>query len=153
MITARYGSDEFRLLLDEVAEAVDREAHPCIIFVDGTGAAKQSALTALADHTSLDLYRRDATGLVGERPLQTQGNLREAFDTMVDVPNILAFEHADAVFEASERKDEVVEPDAHTSTDYLYERIEHKPGVTVLELSEPRYVAQAEEVAFAVVKF
>ncbi len=154
MMTARFGTDEFRDLIEEVGAAVDDRRNVCVVLLGGDNQARQSALSALADYTSLDVYQRDAAALIGERPLQSQGNLREAFDQASDAPTILVFNDADALFEAARREAEEhdLDEDARTLVDYLFDRIGSKPGVTVLHLCYPEHLGRAKEVADAVIK-
>ena len=146
MIKIKYGSEEFDRFVSEIGDAVSGGEGRCIILVGGSEESRREALSAIGDRTALNVHQRDAATLIGENAHQTQGLIREAFDTASEGASILYLANADAVFEDSEREQEEkqLDADAQTAREYLFQRMIHRDGVTVLGLSDARHQNIAE---------
>lgn len=149
-----YGSDEFERFVTEIGEAVSNGEGRCLVFAGGRDERRREALNAIGDRTTLNVHRRDAATLIGENAHQTQGLIREAFDTASEGASILYLENADAIFADSEREAEErqLDADAQTAREYLFQRMNHRSGVTILALGDARHQKEAENVAHAVVE-
>ena len=74
-------------------------ASACLVFASSDNEQRQKVLATLTEHLPYNLHQVKADTLVGERHIETQGNLRETFDDTGEEGHILVFENADALYE------------------------------------------------------
>jgi hypothetical protein len=84
---------------DELASSFSTGASACLVFASSDNEQRQKALATLTEHLPYNLHQVKADTLVGERHIETQGNLRETFDDTGEEGHILVFENADALYE------------------------------------------------------
>ena len=121
--------------LTPLAEALQRtDGSVCILFVGATEAQRTEALNTLTEDLSYNLHQVNLAQLIGDRPIQTQGNLREVFDNASEQASLLFLNQADPLFNTPEERD--ADADDHTPIDYLFERIEAFSGIVVLSLQD-----------------
>lgn len=145
-----YGSDEFEQAVARVPEALRSGEGMIFLFVGASKEEKQEGLTAVSAGDELNLHRFKVPNLLGDRLVETQGYLREAFDHADEDAAVLFFDEADVLFdgpdatgqpEGAEQK--AGEQDAALS-DYFFDRVEAYPGVAIVCFSSPRYVSRLE---------
>ena len=74
--TQSYDADSF----DELASSLSTGASACLVFASSDNEQRQKVLATLTEHLPYNLHQVKADTLVGERHIETQGNLRETFD-------------------------------------------------------------------------
>ena len=140
--TVSYDSSDYE-------QAVERLKHTQglhLLFAQPTDDQKQQALAVLTKQLDFNVHQVNAHSLTGNRFVETQGNLREIFDTAQGEANIIIFDQADALFEerkAGENDQEEEEEEA--IEDYLFQRMEAFKGAVVLCLHEDEHVRQVSQ--------
>jgi hypothetical protein len=142
--TQSYDADSF----DELASSLSTGASACLVFASSDNERRQKVLATLTEHLPYNLHQVKADTLVGERHIETQGNLRETFDDTGEEGHILVFENADALYElpgAEEEKEAEEERDETTMMpiEYAFERIDSFTGVVVLSFQNQKYSEDA----------
>lgn len=118
-----------------------RDGSACILFAGATEAQRAEALNTLTEKLSYNLHQVDLAQLIGDRPIQTQGNLREVFDNASEQASLLVLNQADPLFDTLEERE--ADTDEHTPVDYLFERIAAFPGIVVVSLQNADLVRAA----------
>ena len=142
--TQSYDANSF----DELAGSLSTGASACLVFASSDNEQRQKVLATLTEHLPYNLHQVKADTLVGERHIETQGNLRETFDDTGEEGHILVFENADALYElpgAEEEKEAEEERDETTMMpiEYAFERIDSFTGVVVLSFQNQKYSEDA----------
>ncbi len=133
--TARYGEASYDEALASVRAAVAQREGLRVAFVGADGTQRREALGALVQQVSLNAHHYEVSNLLGERFVETQGNLREAFDKADEGAALLFFDGADVLFAPSPSGKAPAEQDALTPADYFFQRARAFPGALVLCLS------------------
>ena len=139
--TLSYNSSDYE-------QAVERLKHTLglyILFARPTDDQKQQALTVLTKQLDFNVHQVSAPSLISDRFVETQGNLREIFDTAQGEANIIIFEKADALFEVERKMGEDDQEEEEAVGDYLFQRMEAFKGAVVLCLYEDEHVRQVSQ--------
>ena len=102
------------------------------LFVGPPGAGKARAAEALAKELGKDLLRVDLGQLASKYIGETEKNLARVFDAAAQGGAVLLFEEADALFGKRTGVKDSHDRYAHSDVDYLLQRAEAHPGLTVL---------------------
>lgn len=145
--TLTYRREAGASLAEAVARARSEGGGCAVLFAGGTPAQRREALEALGTHTGLSVHQVALSSLLGERPEQTRGNLRETFDQVNPDGTLLYLDEGDAFVAAVEDAPdaEFEDADALTSVRYLFQRMRAYRGVVVLVLETPGHEAEARE--------
>lgn len=141
--TARYGEASYDEVLASVRASVAEREGLQVAFVGAGEAQCREALGALFQQVSLNVHQYTVSNLLGARFVETQGNLREAFDKADEGAALLFFDGADVLFASSPSGEASAEQGALTPADYFFQRAKAFPGALVLCLSA-RYADEAE---------
>jgi len=152
-----YGTDGFDRAVDRVGDALRSGGGIVFLFVGASKEEKQEALMKISDKDDLNLHRFKVPTLIGERLVETQGNLREAFDHADEDAAVLFFDEADVLLDRARDRGEPApqteeEADAEQKadqedaalSDYFFDRVEAYPGVSIVCFSGPQYVGRLE---------
>ena len=129
-------------------QAVERLKHTRglhLVFAQPTDDQKQQALAVLTKQLDFNMHQVNAHSLIGDRFVETQGNLRETFDMAQGEANIIIFEKADALFEVEREAGENDQEEEEAIADYLFQRMEAFKGAVVLCLHEDEHVRQVSQ--------
>ena len=141
MQTLTYGSHPFQQQVDTLLERLDDDGGIRIACCEMSEKDCRAFIGELSDATALSVHQVDAGQLISDRSIETQGNLREVFDTTQGEPAILFFNKVDAFFDRPVEESEDVEAradkggDALLPIDYLYDRMKAFSGIVVLSIS------------------
>lgn len=165
--TVAYDSDDFERATERIPEALRSGEGMIFLLVGASQEEKQEVLTKLSAPGELNLHRFKVPNLVGDRLVETQGNLREAFDHADEDAAVLFFDEADVLLDGSgdrnepapetkkeKKKAERAEQEDAALSDYFFDRVENYPGVAAVCFSEEGYVDRLEgHGADVIVKF
>jgi AAA+ superfamily predicted ATPase len=140
--TVSYGSGDFEEATDRIGEALRSGAGMIFLFIGASQEQKQEALTKLSAPDRLNLHQYGVPNLIGERLVETQGHLREAFDTSDEDAAVIFFDEADVLLDSSHA--DAADADDAALSDYFFDRVESYPGVAVVCFSAPEYVGRLE---------
>jgi len=148
----RFGTDAFDRALDALVADRNARTGTHFIFHDGTREQRQQALARLTRHATGNVHQFEVPSLLADRHVQTQNNLRKAFDHAAEERALLYLDRADALFvhEHSDAPDDDAVP---STREYVFDRVAAYDGLVVLGLQRRRHVERAQEVAHLVVTF
>lgn len=147
-----FESDEFQDLVEIVEKCFDARQSLGIVFLGGRIERWREAVAALEEPARPNVYQYDMARFIGERAVETQGNIREVFDRVGGEPALLLFVNGDALFK--EGQSGGAEKDAITPADYLLQRVAAFEGVSVLCVLQEDVLERREASALeAVVQF
>lgn len=132
----RMGTDAYRELLDELEACGSSGECRSLLLAGGTEEDVQQLLADVSEATTLSVHQVDARRLMGERGIQTQGNLREVFDSTTGDSAVLVFNHLDVLLQDEDEAPQAETPTEDDDTlrpiDYLFDRIDACSGAVVL---------------------
>lgn len=137
----QYGTEAFtrnlRTLMDDEASAAPR-----FLFHGGTREQRQQALATLTRYTTANVHQFQVPSLLSEQRMQTQNNLRKAFDHAAEEGALLYFDKSDALFTHThaDSPDEGDEDAVPTTSEYFFDRVDAYDGVVVLGLQRKKHV-------------
>lgn len=149
--TVAYDSDEFDQVVSGIGDSIRSGDGIVLLFVGASEEQRQEGLTRVSAQDELNLHRFRVPNLIGERLVETQGNLREAFDHADEDAAVLFFDEADILFdtsldlEADPEEQEKSEQEGIALSNYFFDRVEAYPGVSIVCFSSPQYVNRLEE--------
>lgn len=136
----RPGTAAYRDLLADLESCGEQGECMAVLLAGGNERDVQQLLGDVTEAASHSVHQFDVRKLVGERAIQTQGNLREVFDSTSGEAAILVFEHVDALVQGSDEAPQAETPNEDDDTlrpiDYLFDRIHAYAGVVVLHLAD-----------------
>lgn len=150
-----YGTDAFNRALRRVLAAENgHDPGARLLFYGGTRESRQQGLATLTRHTSGNVHQFRVPSLLAERRMQTQNNLRKAFDHAAEESALLYFDSADALFAHAHLDDEEAEDQPEPNTlEYFFDRVVAYEGVAVLTVQKESHVERAKEHVDLVVEF
>lgn len=126
-----------------------------LIFYGGIRERRQQALATLTRYATENVHQFRVPSLLRDQRMQTQNNLRKAFDHAAEESALLYFDKADSIFSHShtdtfpESKDSA----APTTVEYFFDRVQAYDGVIVLGLQRKRHVKWTEDHVQVIVRF
>lgn len=146
MQTVRFDSPEFKQILSQFEtqpqETDSGSNNLLVLFAGCRDEQKQKAIGEITEASGFNMHQMDLSGLVGERRLVTQGNLREIFDSNQEDASIL-FLDADAFFTAVNQAEYDAGEDTLTPINYLFQRMENHKGIIILRLVQAEHLDKA----------
>jgi len=115
------------------------------LFAGPPGTGKTMAASVIAKLIGRELYRIDLSRVVDKYIGETEKNLGAIFDAAVDANAILLFDEADSLFAKRTQVSSSHDRYANLETNYLLQRIEEHPGISILTTNN----AQSIDPAFA----
>ncbi len=145
-----YGSHPFQQKLDSLIEGMEADGGVKVVCFNLGEEGCQEFVSDLVEATGMSLHQVDAEQLESGRGIETQGNLREIFDTTTGEPAVLFFDNADILFkkpaeDVDEDEDRDEDDGALRPIDYLFDRMDAFKGVVVLAISSGEYLEHARE--------
>ena len=137
-----YDSDEFQQVVDDIPEALRGGDGMVCLFVGASHEEKQEGLTKVSASQELNLHRFRVPNLIGERLVETQGHLREAFDHAGEDAAVLFFDEADVLLDPTDAED--ADEDDAALSDYFFDRVEAHHGVSIVCFSSNEYADRLE---------
>ena len=148
MQTIRFDSPEFKKILShfetQPQETETDSNNLLVLFAGCQDDEKQKAIGEIMGASGFNMHQIDLTGLVSERRLVTQGNLREVFDSNQEDASIL-FLDADAFFTAVNQAEHEAGEDTLTPINYLFQRMENHKGIIILRLMQAEHLDKARD--------
>ena len=129
----RYGTDAFAPAAQALAAQHDARRGPIVVLHGGTREQRQQALATLTRYATGNVHQFRTPTLLDARRVQTQNNLRKAFDHAAEEDALLYFDAADALFEHTPTEPMKGEGEAEpTVLEYVFDRIAAHPGLVLL---------------------
>lgn len=140
-----YGSGVYRQFVEQITLEAAEKNGLRLLFAGPTDEQLQEALAYFGGQGGFNIRQIDLENLIGDHPMETQGNVREMFDGASEKAAVLVFNHGDAFFDQPD--DMGAEKDQLTPVDYLFQRIESYQRIVILSLKDARNIARAREEA------
>lgn len=132
-----YDTDAFTDAARSVAARHDDGSGPILVFKGGTREHRQQALATLTRYATGNVHQFRMPALLDPRRMQTQNNLRKAFDHAAEEDALLYFDATDALFAHTPTDPLDGEGEAEpTVAEYFFERVEAHPGLVLLGIKE-----------------
>jgi len=150
-----YGTDEFSTLVEDVMAHRDERTGARFLFHGGVREDRQQALATLTRYATGNVHQFRMSSLLNEYRMQTQNNLRKAFDHASEENALLYFDRADPLFTHvhADAPDEGETAAAPTTLEYFFDRVIAYAGVVVLALQRKSHVERARDHVHLVVRF
>lgn len=150
-----YDASAFAEQLNELMDTNPDRSGMRLLFHGGVREDRQQALGTLTRHETGNVHQFRGPSLLSEYRMQTQNNLRKAFDHAAEENALLYFDQADPIF--THRHDDTpndADENAVPSTlEYFFDRIKAYEGMVVLGLQRKRHVEWARGKMHLVVAF
>ena len=137
-----YGTNDFDQTVGSVREALRRGHGKVFLFVGASDEQKREGLAKVSADDGLNIHQFKVPNLMGERLVETQGNLRETFDHADEDAAVLFFDEADVLLDPS--RDEKADEEDAALSNYFFDRVTSYPGVCIVCFSSSRYVDRLE---------
>lgn len=150
-----YDPETFPKRLDTLMADRESRTGTRLIFYGGVRERRQQALATLTRYATENVHQFRVPSLLSDQRMQTQNNLRKAFDHAAEERALLYFDKADSIFTHShtdvvpESKDSA----APTTVEYFFDRVHAYNGVIVLGLQRKRHVKWTEDHVQVIVHF
>jgi hypothetical protein len=151
-----FGPDAYAERLEALmADRQARSGGTRLLFHGGTREQRQQALGTLTRHVTGNVHQFRVPSLLSTHRMQTQNNLRKAFDHAAEESALLYFDRADPIFD-HDHADTPDDPETNavpTIVEYFFDRVEAYGGVVVLGLQRRRHVDWTRGRVHLVVRF
>ena len=114
-----------------------------LVFAYPTEEERQKALSVITEHLDYNVHQVNARSIISDRYIETQGNLREMFDSAQGEANVLIFENGDALFDIRKESEENEENEA--LIEYLFRRMDAFRGVVIVCLHDTDHIKAARQ--------
>lgn len=150
-----YGTEAFTTCVETLISRGELETGPHLIFVGGVRELREQAVTHLTQHATGNVHQLRVLSLLTQQRMQTQNNLRKAFDHAAEENALLYFENVDRLFTHShvDTPSNLEDNAVPTTVEYFFDRVTAYPGVLVLSLEHERHVEWAADRMDLVVQF
>ena len=148
--------------VERLREIIDRQRHRHTVFTtwnmaakvpygSGTaalfsgppGTGKTMAASVVAGVLERELYRVDLSRIVDKYIGETEKNLGRIFDAAADADAVLLFDEADSLFGKRSSVQSSNDRYANLETNYLLQRIEQHPGISILTTNHAQNIDEA----------
>lgn len=150
-----YDSGLFARKLKQLMDAEVERTGTRLLFHGGVREDRQQALGTLTRYATGNIHQFRGPSLLSEYRMQTQNNLRKAFDHAGEERALLYFDRADAIFTHyhTDTPDDPDENAVPSTLEYFFDRIGVYDGMVVLGLQQKRHVEWARGKVHLVVEF
>jgi len=142
-IVARQQHRELVLGHWNMASKVPYGTGTAALFAGPPGTGKTMAASVIARMLERELYRIDLSRVVDKYIGETEKNLGAIFDAAVDANAILLFDEADSLFAKRTTVSSSHDRYANLETNYLLQRIEEHPGLSILTTNNAQSIDPA----------
>lgn len=151
----QYEADGFSTLLDELMADQERRTGTRLLFYGGVREQRQQALATITRYATGNVHQFRMPSLLGDYRMQTQNNLRKAFDHAAEESALLYFDKADPIFTHihADTPDNPTENAVPSMVEYFFDRVRAYGGVVVLGLQRRSHVQWAHPQVHLVVQF
>lgn len=150
-----FDPDVFASRLDDLMADRDARTGTRLVFYGGIREQRQQALGTLTRHATGNVHQFQVSSLLSTYRMQTQNNLRKAFDHAAEERALLYFDKADPIF-AHDHTDSLREEQdgaVPTTVEYFFDRVGAFTGIVVLGLERKKHVEWAQSRVHLVVRF
>lgn len=152
--SVRHGTDAFEHALDRLLPDEEEETGPRILFHGGTREKRHQALATITQRDTANVHQFHIPSLLAEQRMQTQNNLRKAFDHAAEERALVFFDSTDAVFTHSHiDSDEDEERPEPSTAEYFIDRVVAYLGTVIISFHKQSHVEYAREYVDLVVEF
>lgn len=150
-----YDASVFSEHLDELMDTRTDRTGTRLLFHGGVREDRQQALGTLTRYATGNVHQFQGPSLLSEYRMQTQNNLRKAFDHAAEESALLYFDQADSIFthRHDDTADDADERAVPSTLEYFFDRIAAYEGMVVLGLQRKRHVEWARDKMQLVVAF
>lgn len=150
-----YDPDAFHRRMKRLMDDRERRTGTCLLFHGGVREQRQQALATLTRFATGNVHQFRVPSLLSTQRMQTQNNLRKAFDHAAEESALLYFDQADPIFTHNhdDTPDDPAENAVPTTVEYFFDRVGAYGGVVVLGLQRKSHVEWAREKVHLVVRF
>jgi hypothetical protein len=113
------------------------------VFSGPAGTGKTMAASVIAAELGRELYRVDLSRVVDKFIGETEKNLGRIFDAAADADALLLFDEADSLFGKRTQVSSSNDRYANLETNYLLQRIEQHPGISILTTNHVQNIDEA----------
>ncbi|MEZ4361948.1 MAG: ATP-binding protein [Kofleriaceae bacterium] len=113
------------------------------LFSGPPGTGKTMAASVVAAELDRQLYRVDLSRVVDKYIGETEKNLGRIFDAAADADALLLFDEADSLFGKRTQVQSSHDRYANLETNYLLQRIEQHPGISILTTNHVQNIDEA----------
>lgn len=124
-----------------------------LLFHAGVREDRQQALGTLTRYTTGNIHQFQVPSLLSEYRMQTQNNLRKAFDHAAEESALLYFDRADPLFSHTHDDGPDDAESVPSTLEYFFDRVGAYAGVIVLGLQRKGHVEWARDKVHLVVRF
>lgn len=125
-----------------------------LLFCGGVREQRQQALATLTRYATGNVHQFQVPSLLGEYRMQTQNNLRKAFDHGSEENALLYFDRAGSLFAHTHDDASDDDPQAVPSTlEYFFDRVGAYAGMVVLGLQGTDHAERTRDKVHLVVQF
>jgi hypothetical protein len=149
-----YDSEAFPEHLERLMDDQDARTGTRLLFYGGVREDRQQALGTLTRYATGNIHQFQVPSLLSEYRMQTQNNLRKAFDHAAEESALLYFDKADPLF--SHSHDDAPDDDsesAPSTLEYFFDRVGAYAGLIVLGLQRKSHVEWARDKVHLLVHF
>lgn len=150
-----HGTDAFQSTLEGLMADREGRTGSRFLFHGGAREQRQQALGTLTRYVTGTVHQFEVPSLLNERRMQTQNNLRKAFDHAAEESALLYFDKADPLFTHTHTDTPPDDSDerAPSTLEYFFDRVAAYAGVVVLGLQRKRHMEEAQDRVHMVVTF
>lgn len=150
-----YEPEAFARRLESLMAGRESRTGTRLLFYGGVREDRQQALGTLTRYATGNVHQFEVPSLLGDHRMQTQNNLRKAFDHAAEESALLYFDKADPIFthDHADTPDEPEKNAALTTAEYFFDRVGAYAGVVVLGLQRKSHVEWARDQVHLVVRF
>jgi len=149
-----YDPEAFSEHLERLMDEEDGRTGTRLLFYGGVREQRQQALAPLTRYATGNVHQFQVPSLLSEYRMQTQNNLRKAFDHAAEESALLYFDKADPLF--SHSHDDAPDDDsqaAPSTLEYFFDRVGAYAGMVVLGLQGTRHAEWTRDKVHLVVQF
>jgi hypothetical protein len=150
-----YTPEAFSEQLERLVAEREQRSGTRVLFYGGVREQRQQALGTLTRHATGNVHQFRVPSLLDDHRMQTQNNLRKAFDHAAEERALLYFDRADPLFTHAheDTPDDPEDKAVPTMAEYFFDRVAAYAGVIVLGLQRRRHVDWARPRVQLVVQF
>ena len=153
--TVQYGTEAFSRCLETLMASTPHRTGTRLIFHGGVRDLRQQALATLTRYATGNMHQFSMPSLLSNQRMQTQNNLRKAFDHAAEENALLYFDQADILFTHThaDTPNDAAGNASPSTVEYFFDRVGAYDGVVVLGLQRKSHVEQARNAVHLVVQF
>jgi SpoVK/Ycf46/Vps4 family AAA+-type ATPase len=149
-----YDPEAFAEVLADLMADEEERVGTRLLFHGGVREQRQQALGTLTRYATGNVHQFQVPSLLSNQRMQTQNNLRKAFDHAAEERALLYFDKADPLFSHShEDAPDSPEQAVPSTLEYFFDRVGAYAGMVVLGLQRQSHAEWARDKVHLVVRF